>query len=173
MPSPNNKRHARRVMNNAEVAGRLDPDWLLRWDASTSEGIGYLTDAATNDVDSWESQEGPEALGTLLLEDTGVASNYPEWVQDADGFSAVHLQNDGGLWNANISTSNADLAARIDDAVDVTVFIVSMLNNPTAKSSNSYFLHGPQGARYSNVGADESIDLFLNGGFRSSGPNRD
>ena len=169
MPSPNNKRHARRVMNNAEVAGRLDPDWLLRWDASTSEGIGYLTDAATNDVDSWESQEGPEALGTLLLEDTGVASNYPEWVQDADGFSAVHLQNDGGLWNANISTSNADLAARIDDAVDVTVFIVSMLNNPTAKSSNSYFLHGPQGARYANVGADESIDLFLNGGFRSSG----
>jgi len=141
----------------------------VRWDATTSAGIGYLTDPGTNDVDSWESAEGSEALGTLTLLDTGVLTNYPEYIVDTDGHSCVHIQNDGGLWISDIASENSDIAARIDDAVDVTVFIVSMLNNPTAKASNSYFLHGPQSARYANVGADESIDLFLNGAFRSSG----
>ena len=140
-------------------------DYLLRWDATTSAGIGYLTDEATNDIDSWTCQEGSESLGTYTLLDTNVSTNYPEYINDADGLPCVHFQDDGGLWVANMAASNADLWTRLDDATDVTVFVVAKFLDP-ASESYAYCYQGVNRMRVGTVGLDASVDCYAGGGFR-------
>ena len=159
----------RKVVNRGDTVTEIPLDWLLRWDAATSDGISYLTDAATNDVDEWISQQGPEALGTLTLLDIGVATNYPEYIRDTDGLPCVHCQDDGALWVSNILASNAALHARIDDASDVTVFVVSKFLDPANETSgNAYCFRGINNFAVGTTGLDDSLDLYTNAAFTAA-----
>jgi hypothetical protein len=159
----------RKVVNRGDTVTEIPLDWLLRWDAATSDGISYLTDAATNDVDEWVSQQGPEALGTLTMLDVGVAANYPEYIRDTDGLPCVHCQDDGALWVSNILASNPAIHARIDDATDVTVLVVSKFLDPANETSgNAYCFRGINNFAVGTVGLDDSLDLYTNAAFTAA-----
>jgi hypothetical protein len=157
------------IASLTNAGGTTPPsDWLIKWDATTSDGIEYLTDEETNDISKWNSQEGPEELGFVVMSESSVDVDYPEWVQDTDGHPCVHFQDDGCVWRSSLSTSNPDIYARIDDASDITIFVVCMLNDPTAKGGNTFCFVGPNGFRCGNSGLDDSIDLHWNGDYRTS-----
>lgn len=156
-----------KYQNNGEVVVEAPQDWLIRWDATDASGIGYLTDEATNDVDEWESQVGPEGIGPLTFYDNSVSTNWPEYIRDADDLPCIHFQADGSLHISSVQAQNYTLWERLDDSSDFTLFVVGMQND-TSSASTQYFWQGVNKQWWSNVGTDSSLDLYHSGAYRSS-----
>lgn len=122
---------ARRYQNRGETVAEIPLDYGMRWDASDKSGIGYLTDQATNDVNSWADQ-----TGTLTLDSISGTGTYPAYLLDSDGLPHVRFYATRALWKT--------YDAAYDGATDMTVFAVTRSDSADQLSaSNRYLVGGP------------------------------
>jgi hypothetical protein len=164
----------RRARNRAETIAEIPLDWVLRWDASVKDGITYNTDEATNDVDGWTPQEGPEGLGTFSMDALSIAAGtqFPNRLRDVDGLLHMRFYGAGEycLRQSNILSANAALHARFDDATNVTVFVVGKYNDMAGAIAGNHYVCGATPNEWTTpfINQGPKIQSRVNGAFRAS-----
>lgn len=144
------------IASSAPRFARPD-DYYLHWDAS-APNVTYATDAATNDVDSFVDR-----MRELTATDQNTGT-YPALLTDEDGFPHIRFYGESArtLAASNVLSLDANAHARIDDAVDTTMFCVFRFNDMAGASAGNHYITGntPTGNRVGFVNQGPEVSLW-------------